>query len=68
MLQIFATFPVTTATDERSFSMLKYLENYHRSTMAEDRLNGLVHLYINRDVELEYGKVIEEFGTRYTDA
>jgi hypothetical protein len=31
--------------------------------MTEDHLNGLAHLYIrpNRDVELEYGKVIEEF-------
>jgi lysozyme family protein len=66
MLQIFATLPVTTATGERSFSALKYLKNYLRSTMTEDRLNGLAHLYINRDIELEYGKVIEEFGTSVT--
>jgi hypothetical protein len=64
MLQIFATLPVTTATGGKSFSALKYLKNYLRSTMTEDRLNGLAHLYINRDIELEYGKVIEEFGTR----
>jgi hypothetical protein len=32
--------------------------------MAEDRVHGLAHLFINRDIELEYGKVIEEFGTR----
>jgi hypothetical protein len=64
MLQIFATLPVTTATGERSFSALKYLKNYLQSTMTEDRLNSLAHLYINRDIELEYGKVIEEFGTR----
>jgi hypothetical protein len=64
MLQIFATLPVTTATDGKSFSALKYLKNYLRSTMTEDRLSGLAHLYINRDIEVEYGKVIEEFGTR----
>jgi hypothetical protein len=29
--------------------------------MTEDRLNGLAHLYVNRDTELEYCKVIEEF-------
>jgi hypothetical protein len=31
--------------------------------MTEDRLNGLAHLYINRDIKLAYGKVIEEFET-----
>jgi hypothetical protein len=66
MLQIFVTLPVTSATGERSFSTgtLKHRKNYLRSTMTEDRLNGLAHLHINRDIELEYGKVIAEFGTR----
>jgi hypothetical protein len=59
MLQIFATLP---ATSRKSFSALKYLEIYLQSTMTRDRLNGLAHLYINRDIELEYGKGIEEFG------
>jgi hypothetical protein len=52
MLQIFATLPVTTATGGKSFSALKYLKNCLRSTMIEDRLNDLAHLYINRDIEL----------------
>jgi 20S proteasome alpha/beta subunit len=51
MLQIFATLPVTTATGGKSFIALKYLKNYLRSTMTEDRLNDLAHLYINRDTE-----------------
>ena len=53
---------VTTASGERSFSALKYLKNYLRSTMGEDRLNGLAHLYINRDINLDYNLVIDEFG------
>jgi hypothetical protein len=52
MLQIFATLPVTTATGGKNFSAVKYLKNYLQSTMIEDRLNGLAHLYINRDIEL----------------
>jgi hypothetical protein len=64
MPQIFATLHVTTATGGKSFSALKYLKNYVRSKMIEDRLNGLAHLYINRDIELAYGKVIEEFEMR----
>jgi len=62
LLRIFAILPVTTATGERSFSALKYIKNYLRSTMGEERLNGLAHMYINRDISLNYEKVIDEFG------
>lgn len=61
LLRIFATIPVTTATGERSFIALKYIKNYLRSTMGERRLNGLAHLYINRDIELNYEAVIDDF-------
>ena len=33
---------------ERSFSQLKLLKGYHRSTMSADRLNGLALMKINR--------------------
>ena len=59
---IVCTIPVTTATGERTFSALKYRNNYLRSTMGEQRLNGLAHLFINRDIELDYNLVIDEFG------
>jgi hAT family C-terminal dimerisation region len=44
LFRIFATIPITTATAERSFSNLKFIKNYLRSTMTENRLNGLAHL------------------------
>ena len=47
--QILATLPVTTATNERRFSNLRYLKNYLRSTMEETRLTGLAQLYVCRD-------------------
>ncbi len=53
---------MTTVTGERSFSALKYIMNYLRSTMGEERLNGLAHMYINRDISLNYETVIDEFG------
>ena len=62
LLRIFATLPVTTATGERSFSALKYIKNYLRSTMTDERLNGLANLYINRDIEADYDSVIDECG------
>jgi hAT family C-terminal dimerisation region len=61
-MTIFATLPVTTATGEQSFSSLKFIKNYLRSTMGEERLNGLAHLFINLDIKLDCQSVIEEFG------
>ena len=46
----------------QQLSIRKHCFNYLRSTMCEDRLNGLAHLYINRDVDVDYRGVIEEFA------
>jgi len=62
LLQIFATLPVTTATGECSFSSLKYIKSYLRSTMGQDRLNGLAHLYLSRDIAIDAAAVVDEFG------
>ena len=62
LLKIFATLPVTTATTERSFSVLKLLKTYLRSTMSETRLNGLAMMYIYRDVPVDIDAVIDEFA------
>ena len=43
--QILLTISVTTATSERTFSALRKLKTYLRSTMAQDRLNHLLLLY-----------------------
>ncbi|KAJ4428650.1 hypothetical protein ANN_25643 [Periplaneta americana] len=47
-LKLFCTLPATTATPERSFSTLRYLKTYLRSTMGADRLNGLALMYIHK--------------------
>lgn len=64
LLHIFATLPVTTATSERSFSCLKYLKSYLRSTMSEPRLNGLALLFVHKDIDLNYEEVIHEFSRK----
>ena len=46
---LFLTLPVTVASAQRSFSKLKLIKTYLRSTMAQDRLDGLSLLAIERD-------------------
>ena len=62
LLRIFVTLPVTTASNERCFSSLKYLKNYLRSSMTERRLGGLAQLYLNKDILLNYDTIIDEFA------
>jgi hypothetical protein len=64
LLQIYATLPVTTATGERSFSTLKLLKTYLRSTMSESRLNGLAMMYIHAMVNIDIEQVIDKFSKR----
>ena len=64
MLKILAVLPVTTNTPERSFSTLRFLKNYLRNTCSEDRLNGLAHLFINRDVACTADEVLDEMSKK----
>ena len=45
-VQISTTIGVTIATTERSFSSLRRVKTYLRSTMTQDRLSNLALLYI----------------------
>lgn len=61
LLQILATLPVTTSTAEHTFSTLKLVKSYLRSTMSEDRLTSLAHIYIHgQDVDVD--EVIDSFA------
>ena len=64
LIQILATLPVTTATNERSFRALKYFKTYLRNTTKEVRLNGLALLYVRRDISLDFEQVIAEFSRK----
>ena len=45
----FMTLPVTAATAERSFSKLKIIKTYLRSTMSQERLDGLAIISIEHE-------------------
>ena len=66
------TMPVTSTTAERSFSVLRRLKTYVRSTMNNDKLSllALPVMHIHRDFSVDLDKVMEKFmsdKTRRTD-
>jgi hypothetical protein len=70
ILCIMLTMPVTSATAERSFSVLRRLKTYVRSTMNNDRLSSLALMHIHRDFSVDLNRVKEKFvsaKTRRTD-
>jgi len=64
--RILLTVPVTVASAERSFSKLKLLKNCLRSTMLQERLNGLAMCSIEKDIldKIDLDIVIEDFASR----
>ena len=62
LLVIAVTLPVTTATAERTFSSLRLLKSYLRSTMSQSRLAGLTLLYLHRDIPITPDEVIDTFA------
>ena len=61
-LVILATMPVSTATAERSFSIMRRLKNYLRSTMTTERLSGLALLHCYRTRQINVERVIDIFA------
>lgn len=63
-LRIFLTLPVGVATAERSFSKLKLIKSYLRSTIGQERLCSLASLSIESDIaeKLDYESVIDAFA------
>ena len=62
--KIFLTLPVTVASAERSFSKLKLIKNYLRSTMCQDRLSGLSILSIENELarNLNLSHIVNKFA------
>lgn len=66
LLSIFASTPVSTATAERSFSMLSRLYTTTRSTMGDDRLSNLAigaH-YWELTKNLDLDDLVNEFANK----
>lgn len=64
--RILLTLPVTVASTERSFSKLKLIKTYLRSTMSQERLNGLAILSIESEIleKLNLEDFIDDFASQ----
>ena len=62
IINILLTMPVSTATPERSFSTMRRVKTYLRSTMKTEWL-ALMHAY--RDIPIDVEAVICEFCTKF---
>ena len=64
--RILLTIPITVASVERSFSKLKLIKSFLRSTMSQERLNGLAIISIEKDLvsKLEYKNLINDFASQ----
>jgi len=56
--------PVTTATSERSFSIMSRFKTYVRSTMLTEGLSSLVVLHCYKHWEIDIEKVIDSFAVK----
>lgn len=61
--KILLTLPVSVASSERSFSKLKLIKNYLRSTISQERFVGLSLISIESDIcdKIDTSQVLEKF-------
>ena len=66
LVQLLVIVPASAATAERSFSTLRRVKTYLRSTMAQKRLTHLLILNIHeqRTSELNIDDIVKEFVSR----
>ena len=63
-LRIYMTLPSSNASGERSFSCLKRVKNYLRSTLGQDRLDALAILSIESQLgrSINFNALIDKFA------
>lgn len=63
-MRILLTLPISVASGERSFSKLKIIKNYLRSTISQERLNGLATLCIENQIlnSIDTDSILKDFA------
>ena len=61
LLQLLLVMQATSATAEQSFSSLRHVKTYLRTTMKQNRLNHLMMIYIHKNRIIDIEKAMDEF-------
>ena len=61
---VLITMPVSSASSERSFSVMRRVKNCLRATMGDERLSNLSLLRIHRTRNLSVEDVVNKFAVR----
>lgn len=66
LVRLLLVMPATNAVSERSFSSMRRMKSYLRSTMSQERLNAIMVLHIHKDCtdDLNLKDIANEFCTR----
>jgi hypothetical protein len=66
LLQLFLLMPVTSATAERSFSGLRRLKTFLRTSMSQELLNSIAILHVHKELsrEVNIDSAAKEFVAR----
>lgn len=62
-LSIALTLPISSASPERAFSKLKLIKTRLRSTMCENRLEGLMIMSCEKDISVEPDDIIQQIAS-----
>ena len=61
LFKLYLSIPLTSVTPERSFTSLRYIKNYLRSTQGASRLSDLCVIHFSKHLELDVEQTINEF-------
>lgn len=64
MILLAITLPVSSDTCERSFSAMRRINNYLRSTMSQERFSKFTILNIERDIIVDTEIILKTFGKK----
>ena len=64
VLQLFLLTSISAASVKRSNSSFRFVKNRIRSSMGEARLNSLMLLYKQKDIELDIEEIFNTFAKK----
>jgi len=61
LLTVLGILPVSTVTSARSFSTMRRLKTYFRSSIGKERITGLALLFVYKDRQIDRENVMNGF-------